>query len=236
MKNYGVENTGLLIYYCPSIKKFNTFTITSSKSFLKYELKTLSTSNDLELHFDFRTFEKSGLLFYHNFQVFNHVKLKEHLSLFLHESRLTFELSTFERKFSFQHRVSRLNNGQWHNVYLFLSKNMLNLTIDYEIELARITLKALNLGVDFYYGGVDWQAKDASINIFHGFVGCLQNLRVNSNEINSNNVIPSSANEVILNSCKIFNHCSPNPCENGMNDFCDIILIKSMMDITYFDA
>ena len=215
MKNYGVETTGILIYFCPSIKRSNTFTLQNDKSFLKYELKTLSNSNDLEIYLDFRTFEKNGILFYHNFQVINHLKIKENIAFSLFEGRLTFELNTFDRKISFQHRISGLNNGQWHSVYLLLSKNILNLTVDYEIELARILLKYLHLGVNFYFGGTDWSATQIKTNDVHGFIGCLQNLRVNSNEINSNNVIVSS-DDVILNSCKIINHCSPNPCENGM--------------------
>ena len=216
MKNYGVETSGVLVYFCPSIKRSNTFTLQNSKSFLKYELKTLSNSNDLEIYLDFRTFEKNGLLFYHNFQVLNQLKTKEHIAFSLFEGRLTFELNTFDRKISFQHRLSGLNNGQWHSVYLLLSKNILNLTIDYEIELARILLKSLNVGVNFYFGGVDQlHTNQMKTNELQGFIGCLQNLRVNSNEINSNNAFISSSDSVIFNSCEITNHCSPNPCENG---------------------
>jgi hypothetical protein len=216
MKNYGVETTGILVYFCPSIKRSNTFTLKSLESFLKYELKTLSNSNDLEIYLEFRTFEPNGLVFYHNFQVLNHLKIKEHLMLSLFEGRLTFELNTYDKKISFQHRLSNLNNGQWHKVYLVMSKNVLNLTVDFEIELARISLKALNLGKNFYFGGVNWNENQIRTNVLHGFVGCLQNLKVNSNEINSNNAFISSSDDIILNSCKIVNHCSPNPCENGM--------------------
>ena len=59
------------------------------------------------------------------------------------------------------------------------------------------------------------RALGISLENLQGFIGCLQNLRVNSNEINSNNAFISSSDSVIFNSCEITNHCSPNPCENG---------------------
>ena len=131
--------------------------------------------------------------------------------LLLSDGRLTFELNTLSRKISFQHKVAQLSNGQWHYVYMYLSRNMLNITIDHDVEIARLTFEALNMGSTFYFGGVDASEEDG----LPGFVGCLQNLRINSNEVNANNVDVSSRDHVILSSCNIFNRCLPNPCENG---------------------
>jgi hypothetical protein len=210
--NYGVENGNYLSYYCPVLKNLNPFSIQKPEAYLKFDYNKISSLNILDIDFELRTFQSSGLVFFHKFTL-SKDKLKfiknDYVTLYLDESQLTFELYFKNRKVSFQHRRSNLSDGNWHYVNLYLNDNYLNFTIDYESEIARFRFTMLNMDTRFYFGGVDL----VELNYMNGYVGCLKNIRLNSIELSADNVEYTS--DVAVGSCQIFDYCTPNPCENG---------------------
>ena len=65
--NYGVENGNYLSYYCPVLKNLNPFSIQKPEAYLKFDYNKISSLNILDIDFELRTFQSSGLVFFHKF-------------------------------------------------------------------------------------------------------------------------------------------------------------------------
>jgi contactin associated protein-like 2 len=171
-----------------------------------------------------RTFEAEGLLYYHRFAKDLKNLDTGYVKMYLNEGSLVVKFRFGDKKSPEQylvHRRNELNDGLWHDISFSISIDVMNLTVDYEPELVRGTFK-IQTGDTYYIGG--GLSDDLSLL---GFVGCLRRLMLNDGTQVRPDIVKFSEDAstlsardvvsvgVLVNSCEIFDKCTPNPCEHG---------------------
>ncbi|CAB4061393.1 Neurexin-4 [Lepeophtheirus salmonis] len=117
------------------------------------------------------------------------------------------------------------NDGNWHSVELALAKDKAVLSID---QNPMTTVRLLSISTGSYYifgGGIYGEA---------GFIGCMKQITIDGNYRLPSAWKPeeySSLEDIVLESCRVVDRCTPNPYTGYTGAVCHISLnFKSCVD------
>ncbi|XP_076366495.1 neurexin-4 isoform X2 [Tachypleus tridentatus] len=195
---YFFEKQGEIFYSC-RYEQVIPVTFTTSESHLKvigYMQRTMNSS------FDFRTFNKEGMLLYNKFSVEGHVKI------FLEDGKIKIEIKgKGTPEVIIEPFDELLNDGKWHTTMIILMKDKIELHVDGRPSITKRTF-SMQTGQEYLIGGGVYESQ--------GFVGCMRYIYVEGRYIHVLSLPSNRYTEgVVFDACQMFDRCNPNPCEHG---------------------
>uniref|UniRef100_A0A8C4FD84 Contactin associated protein like 3 n=1 Tax=Dicentrarchus labrax TaxID=13489 RepID=A0A8C4FD84_DICLA len=172
-------------------------TFTGPQSFLKLPGTMASTSAGVSMGFQFRTWNKAGLLV-----TFALPQEGGVVWLYLSEARLRLQIHKAGRTLLELTAGSALNDGQWHSVELNSRRGRLSITVDKE-------------------EGGSAQAIERNCecrNPFNVFQGCMRLLTLDNKNVDLIMVQQKELgiySNLQIDMCGIMDRCSPSRCEHG---------------------
>ena len=103
------------------------------------------------------------------------------------------------------------SNGEWHNISVSMSENVINITIGNKLNNLPITISTIT---SYYLGSVQSSSEKIKTNV-PAYVGCMKDLKIGGKSMVPN--LNGSLVGGIVGSCTWKNHCSSLPCNNGGN-------------------
>ncbi|XP_062455111.1 contactin-associated protein-like 4 [Rhea pennata] len=189
-------------------------TFLSSSSYLT--LPGTSGQDEVSISFQFRTWNKEGLLF--------STKLYQAsggLLLYLSDGKVKTSLYKPGRTLSDITAGTGLNNGQWHSVSFSAKRNRISVMVDDDVTLsaqASIPLQIYSADT-FYFGGCPNGGNNTECNSsFGGFQGCMQLISIGNKPVDMISVqqnVFGNFSDLQIDLCGIIDRCSPNYCEHG---------------------
>ncbi|KAK2094641.1 Laminin subunit alpha-1 [Saguinus oedipus] len=145
----------------------------------------------LSVQLSIRTFASSGLIYYTA-----HQNQADYAVLQLHGGRLHFMFDLGKGKTQVSH-PALLSDGKWHMVKTDYVKRKGFITVDgQESPIVTVVGDATTLDVEglFYLGGLPSQYRARNIgNITHSISACIGDMRVNSKQLDKDNVVSAFA-------------------------------------------
>ncbi|XP_004600570.2 contactin-associated protein-like 4 isoform X2 [Sorex araneus] len=166
--------------------------------------------------FQFRTWNKAGLLLFSELQL-----VSGHLLLFLNDGKLKLNLSQPGKLPSNITAGAGLNDGQWHSVSLSARRNLLSLTVDGQVASAASSLgpETIRSGGTYYFGGCPDNGLGSKWrNPLGGFQGCMRLISISNQVVDLISVQQGSLgnfSDLQIDTCGITDRCLPNYCEHG---------------------
>ncbi|KAM6225094.1 contactin-associated protein-like 4 isoform 2-T2 [Rhynchocyon petersi] len=189
-------------------------TFLSAKSYLA--LPGTSTEDEVSAAFQFRTWNKAGLLLFTELPV-----ASGGLLLFLHNGKLRLTLQQLGRPSSDITAGVGLNDGQWHSISLSAKRNHLSMVVDGQVASAvppsgpEQTYSADT----YYFGGCpDNSFGSKCQSALDAFQGCLRLLFIGNRMVDLISVQQGALgnfSDLQIDSCGITDRCLPNYCEHG---------------------
>uniref|UniRef100_A0A3P8TIC0 Contactin associated protein like 3 n=1 Tax=Amphiprion percula TaxID=161767 RepID=A0A3P8TIC0_AMPPE len=182
-------------------------TFTGPQSFLQLPGATASSSGGVSLGFQFRTWNKAGLLL-----TFDLPQQGGVVWLYLSEARLRLQI----------HKGgSALNDGQWHSVDVTSRRSRLMISVDKEeggVAHANPPFP-VTAGGQLFFGGcpAEDHSQDCE-NPFDVFQGCMRLLAVDNQLVDLITVqqrLLGNYSQLQIDMCGIIDRCSPSRCEHG---------------------
>ncbi|KAK0161422.1 hypothetical protein PV327_009893 [Microctonus hyperodae] len=167
--------------------------------------------SSLNVSLAFRTYEKDGLILFHQFTSPGSVKL------FLQNGTIKIEIQTKGNPRAILDNFDEhFNDGKWHQVILTIAKNSIILNMDGRPMRTKRLLEMTTGPVYLIGGGLSGQG----INI--GFIGCMRMI-----SIDGNYKLPTDwtkdeyccENDIVFDACQMLDRCTPNPCKH--NGICE---------------
>ncbi|XP_063360126.1 neurexin-4 [Cydia amplana] len=190
------------LYDCPE-PEIVPVTFLKEGSYAK--LRGYSGGNQLNISFDFRTYENHGLLIYHKFKSEGYVKV------YLDEGKVKVELFTEGspkvRLDNYPDEMS--NDGRWHALMLTMATDSLTLAVDHRPVETTKKLRFIT-GSSYYIAGGKGPPR--------GFVGCMRRIAVDGNYQRPTDWKKEDyccPNDVVFDACQMIDRCNPNPCEHN---------------------
>uniref|UniRef100_A0A8C0JP78 Contactin associated protein family member 4 n=1 Tax=Canis lupus dingo TaxID=286419 RepID=A0A8C0JP78_CANLU len=190
-------------------------TFLSPRSYLA--LPGFSGEDELSASFQFRTWNKAGLLLFSELQL-----VSGGLLLFLNDGKLKLNLYQPGRLPSdITAGVVGLNDGQWHSISLSARRNHLSMVVDGQVASAASSLgpEQLYSGGTYYFGGCpDNSFGSKCKNPLDGFQGCMRLISISNRIVDLISVQQGSLgnfSDLQIDSCGITDRCLPNYCEHG---------------------
>jgi len=163
----------------------------------------------INVTFDFRTFNKEGLLVDHSFSQ------KGRFQVCLEKGRLIvylIDISNDEPALTLNPFPSQaLNDGLWHYFFIHIETNKIIVHLD---KQRSYTTKIISVqsGIQYTFGGGVYGKP--------GFIGCIRRLAVQNsfillNSLRSLKTFESNPKELLIEKCQMIDRCHPNPCEHG---------------------
>ncbi|XP_071072664.1 contactin-associated protein-like 3 isoform X2 [Dasypus novemcinctus] len=189
-------------------------TFLNSRSYLA--LPGTSGEDKVSVTFQFRTWNRAGLLLTTQFQ---------HglggLLLALNDGKLKLSLSQLGHPTKDITAGAGLNDGQWHSISLFAKGNHLSVVVDEDTGLAAhsLMLRQVDLGDTYYLGGCPHNSSSPGCDSPPwGFQGCLQRISIGGQEVDLIAVQQGalgSFSDLQIDTCGITDRCLPSYCEHG---------------------
>ncbi|XP_076989767.1 contactin-associated protein-like 4 isoform X1 [Tamandua tetradactyla] len=189
-------------------------TFLSSRSYLA--LPGTSGGGEVSATFQFRTWNKAGLLLFSELQL-----LSGGLLLFLRDGKLKLNLYQPGKSPIDITAGAGLNDGQWHSVSLSAKRNHLGMTVDGQVAAAAPFLgpEQIYSGDTYYFGGCPDDGFESKCKTpFGGFQGCLRHISISSKMVDLIAVqqrVLGNFSDLQIDSCGITDRCLPNYCEHG---------------------
>uniref|UniRef100_A0A669BT49 Contactin-associated protein-like 4 n=1 Tax=Oreochromis niloticus TaxID=8128 RepID=A0A669BT49_ORENI len=182
-------------------------TFTGPESFLQLPGTTVSSSGGVSIGFQFRTWNKAGLLV-----TFELPQQGGVAWLYLSEARLRLQI----------HKSGvALNDGQWHSVELNSRRGRLTITVDKEERDSSQASLSFPVTIEshLFFGGcpVD-DGSQKCRNPFNVFQGCMRLFTVDNQNMDLIKVQEKQLgnySNLQIDMCGIIDRCSPSPCEHG---------------------
>uniref|UniRef100_A0A668UYN4 Contactin associated protein like 3 n=1 Tax=Oreochromis aureus TaxID=47969 RepID=A0A668UYN4_OREAU len=182
-------------------------TFTGPESFLQLPGTTVSSSGGVSIGFQFRTWNKAGLLV-----TFELPQQGGVTWLYLNEARLRLQI----------HKSGvALNDGQWHSVELNSRRGRLTITVDKEERDSSQASPSFPVTIEshLFFGGcpVD-DGSQKCRNPFNVFQGCMRLFTVDNQNMDLIKVQEKQLgnySNLQIDMCGIIDRCSPSPCEHG---------------------
>ncbi|XP_058488896.1 contactin-associated protein-like 4 isoform X2 [Solea solea] len=191
-------------------------TFSGPQSFLQLPGATAPSSGGVSVGFQFRTWNKAGLLL-----TFELLQQGGVVWLYLSEARLRLQIHKTGRALLELSTGSALNDGQWHSVELDLSGGRLTIAVDKEEGGGAHAGSSFPVASEsrLFFGGCP--AEDDSQecrNPFHVFQGCMRLFTVDSQNVDLIKVQQKKLgnySNLHIDMCGIIDRCSPSRCEHG---------------------
>uniref|UniRef100_A0A673UCQ4 Contactin associated protein family member 4 n=1 Tax=Suricata suricatta TaxID=37032 RepID=A0A673UCQ4_SURSU len=172
--------------------------------------------DELSATFQFRTWNKAGLLLFSELQL-----VSGGLLLFLNDGKLKLNLYQPGKLPSDLTAGVGLNDGQWHSVFLSAKRNHLSVGVDGQVASAASSLGSEQMysGGAYYFGGCpDNSFGSKCESPVGGFQGCMRLISISDKVVDLISVQQGSLgnfSDLQIDSCGITDRCLPNYCEHG---------------------
>uniref|UniRef100_A0A8D2DB27 Contactin-associated protein-like 3 n=1 Tax=Sciurus vulgaris TaxID=55149 RepID=A0A8D2DB27_SCIVU len=188
-------------------------TFLSSRSYLA--LPHPSGENSLVISFQFRTWNRAGLLLTSQF-----LHRSGTLVLVLSDGKLKLRLCPPSQPMRAITAGAGLNDGQWHSVSLSAKGNHWSLKVDSNASSAAHSLHGWVDSADtYYFGGYpDNSSGSGCESLLGGFQGCLRLMSIGGTAVDPISVqqgVLGSFSDLQIDSCGITDRCLPSYCEHG---------------------
>uniref|UniRef100_A0A3B4ZU58 Contactin-associated protein-like 4 n=1 Tax=Stegastes partitus TaxID=144197 RepID=A0A3B4ZU58_9TELE len=189
-------------------------TFTGPQSFLQLPGATASSPGGVSLGFQFRTWNKAGLLL-----TFDLPQQGGVVWLYLSEARLRLQIHKDGRALLELTAGSALNDGQWHSVDVASRRSRLIVSVDKEeggVAHANPSFPVI-VGGQLFFGGKNHGLQDCE-NPFNVFQGCMRLLTVDNQPVDLIRVqhrLLGNYSQLQIDMCGIIDRCSPSRCEHG---------------------
>uniref|UniRef100_A0A3Q1GPN3 Contactin-associated protein-like 4 n=1 Tax=Acanthochromis polyacanthus TaxID=80966 RepID=A0A3Q1GPN3_9TELE len=207
--------TGNVTFSCAELVSV-AVTFTGPQSFLQLPGATASSSGGVSLGFQFRTWNKAGLLL-----TFDLPQQGGVVWLYLSEARLRLQIHKEGRALLELTAGSALNDGQWHSVDVTSRRSRLMISVDKDeggVAHANPPFP-VTVGGQLFFGGcpAEDHSQDCE-NPFDVFQGCMRLLAVDSQPVDLIMVqqrLLGNYSQLQIDMCGIIDRCSPSRCEHG---------------------
>uniref|UniRef100_A0A3P9DDS8 Contactin-associated protein-like 4 n=1 Tax=Maylandia zebra TaxID=106582 RepID=A0A3P9DDS8_9CICH len=180
-------------------------TFTGPESFLQLPGTTMSSSGGVSIGFQFRTWNKKGLLLSFELPQQGGVAW-----LYLSEARLQLQIHKSGRALLELSAGASLNDGQWHSVELNSRQGHLTITVDKEERDSSQASPSFPVTVE--------NGSQKCRNLFSVFQGCMRLFTVDNQNLDLIKVQEKQLgnySNLQIDICGIIDRCSPSPCEHG---------------------
>ncbi|XP_065064297.1 contactin-associated protein-like 5 isoform X2 [Rhopilema esculentum] len=162
---------------------------------------------EMDIKLKFRTFDSEGTI------VFAEGK-RCHFILGVQKKQIYLELKQDDVLPARVEVQGDVNDGLWHRVRATITQTAISLQVGNSAQISASLLKTTNgyqcsIPTKFLIGG------GAKRKMKRGFVGCLNEINVNSRTIHAFDSREVSLKGSIKRGCKIKDKCFPSPCRNG---------------------
>uniref|UniRef100_A0A3P8TJJ7 Contactin associated protein like 3 n=1 Tax=Amphiprion percula TaxID=161767 RepID=A0A3P8TJJ7_AMPPE len=181
-------------------------TFTGPQSFLQLPGATASSSGGVSLGFQFRTWNKAGLLL-----TFDLPQQGGVVWLYLSEARLWLQI----------HKGgAALNDGQWHSVEMNSKRGRLTVAVDKEEGGSAQASPLFPVAIEshLFFGGKRRNTSHECRNPFNVFQGCMRLLTLDNQNMDLIMVQQKQLgnySNLQIDMCGIIDRCSPSRCEHG---------------------
>uniref|UniRef100_A0A8B9YN23 Contactin associated protein family member 4 n=1 Tax=Bos mutus grunniens TaxID=30521 RepID=A0A8B9YN23_BOSMU len=172
--------------------------------------------DEISATFQFRTWNKAGLLLFTELQL-----VSGGLLLFLNDGKLKLHLYHSGKLPSDITAGVGLNDGQWHSVSLSAKRNYLSVVVDGQVASASPSQgpEQIYSGGIFYFGGCpDSSFGSKCKSPLGGFQGCMRLISIRHEVVDLISLQPGALgnfSDLQIDSCGITDRCLPNYCEHG---------------------
>ncbi|XP_060990025.1 contactin-associated protein-like 4 isoform X7 [Dama dama] len=172
--------------------------------------------DEISATFQFRTWNKAGLLLFTELQL-----VSGGLLLFLNDGKLKLHLYHPGKLPSDITAGVGLNDGQWHSVSLSAKRNYLSVMVDGQVASASPSQgpEQIYSGGTFYFGGCpDSSFGSKCKSPLGGFQGCMRLISIHHEVVDLISVQRGALgnfSDLQIDSCGITDRCLPNYCEHG---------------------
>uniref|UniRef100_A0A8C7X5U2 Contactin associated protein like 3 n=1 Tax=Oryzias sinensis TaxID=183150 RepID=A0A8C7X5U2_9TELE len=197
---------GNVSFFCPEPTSV-AVTFPEPQSFLQLPWSTSISSGTLSIGFQFRTWNKAGLL-----TTFDLPQQKGVVWLYLSEAKICFQI---------HEAGSALNDGQWHSVDFISRHGHLTVSVDKDKGGVAHATSGLpvNVANHIFFGGCPGEGqKQECRNPFEGFQGCMRLITLDNQLVNLITVqqrLLGNYSQLQIDMCGITDRCSPSHCEHG---------------------
>ncbi|XP_041804256.1 contactin-associated protein-like 4 [Chelmon rostratus] len=191
-------------------------TFPGPQSFLQLPGATASSLGGVSLGFQFRTWNKAGLLL-----TFDLPQEGGVVWLYLSEARLRLQIHKAGRALLELGAGSALNDGQWHSVELNARRGRLSVTVDKEEGGSAQASPSFPVTIEshLFFGGCPAEDdKQECRNPFNVFQGCMRLLTLDDQNVDLILVQQQQLgvySNLQIDMCGIIDRCSPSRCEHG---------------------
>ncbi|XP_069481771.1 contactin-associated protein-like 4 [Ambystoma mexicanum] len=207
------QTLGNVSFFC-SEPQIVPVTFLTSRSYLV--LPGASLQDELSVSFEFRTWNKNGLL----------MSTKLHqasgdLILYVSDGKLKASLYKQGKLHTDIIAGVGINNGLWHSVTLATKRNRMLITVNNDGDTAGHIYLPFQVytGDSYYFGGCPdngstWQCKNPVL----GFQGCMRLISIDGKSVDLVAVQqndPGNFSGIQVDLCNIIDRCLPNYCEHG---------------------
>ncbi|XP_012661576.1 contactin-associated protein-like 4 isoform X3 [Otolemur garnettii] len=189
-------------------------TFLSSRSYLA--LPGSFEEDEVSATFQFRTWNKAGLLLFSELQL-----VSGGLLLILNDGKLKLNLYQPGKLPTDITAGAGLNDGQWHSVSLSVKRSHLSVAVDGHVTSAVPSLgpEQVHLGGTYYFGGCpDISFGSKCKSPLGGFQGCMRRISISDKVVDLLSVQQGTFgnfSDLQIDSCGISDRCLPNYCEHG---------------------
>uniref|UniRef100_A0A3B5MXX6 Uncharacterized protein n=1 Tax=Xiphophorus couchianus TaxID=32473 RepID=A0A3B5MXX6_9TELE len=213
----------IFILYCQGNVTFScaepvhvAATFPGPNSFLRLPWTMPSTSSGMSVGFQFRTWNKAGLLL-----TFDLTRQGGEVWLFLAEARLRLHIQRGGRALLELSAGSGLNDGQWHSVDLTSRPGRLTISVDKQetgVAHASPSFPVL-VSNQIFFGGCPAEDYNQECKNPHDtFQGCMRLLALDNQPVDLIMVqqrLLGNYSQLQIDMCGIIDRCSPSHCEHG---------------------
>ncbi|KAM7400104.1 hypothetical protein PAMA_004687 [Pampus argenteus] len=214
-KDHQVTVVGNVTFSCAESVSVSV-TFPGPQSFLQLPGAMASTSEGVSVGFQFRTWNKAGLLL-----TFDLPQQGGVVWLYLSEARLRLQIHKSGRLLLELSTGSGLNDGQWHSVEMNSGRSRLTISVDKEeggVAHASPSFP-VSVGSQVFFGGCPAEEDSQECkNPFNVFQGCMRLLTVENQPVDLIMVqqrLLGNYSHLQIDMCGIIDRCSPSRCEHG---------------------
>ncbi|XP_067843200.1 contactin-associated protein-like 5 [Heptranchias perlo] len=170
----------------------------------------------LSVSFQFRTWNKDGLLMYNQFHEASGV-----LQIYLNKGKLKINVHKLSWSQADITTGVNLNDGLWHSINLNARRNRVSIILDNNAASTFHSTIQIQIysGNSYYFGGCPENSSDADcLNPFGTFEGCMRLILIDNQAVDLILVqqsLQGNFTDLHIDLCGIQDRCLPNYCEHG---------------------